>query len=163
MPRYTPKLARLAVIGLSVGALLPATASAMPINDGQAPAQQSVGQTIVRGGDVVSGHGYHFTATPSNRLVVGGGDVVSSGGDDALGPAPLVQTFPRTQIPKTGVNGPPVFPTNTKPLPRPGASKSDGGIDTGVLIALGVGIVLALGAWLLVVATKPRTRKRQAA
>ena len=43
MPRYTTKLTRLAVIGLSVGALLPATAAAMPINDGQAPAQPVVG------------------------------------------------------------------------------------------------------------------------
>lgn len=38
MPRHITKLTRLGVIGLSAGALLPAAATAMPINDGQASA-----------------------------------------------------------------------------------------------------------------------------
>jgi hypothetical protein len=102
MPRYTTKLPRLAVLGLSVAALLPATAAAMPINDGQAPTQQAV----AGGGDVVSGHGYKITVTPSKPFT-GGGDVVSAGG---------------YQVPATVVNGPPSFPTNTTSLPRRGAS-----------------------------------------
>jgi hypothetical protein len=144
MSRQSTKLARLAVIGLSACALLPATASAMPINDGTAPAQHVVGQAIAAGGgpgvtvstlaspaptggsDAVSGSGYHVTAT-SSKSFTGGGDVVSGRG----------------------------YHFN--------AVASDSGFDTGVLVALGVGIVLALGAWLLVVATKPRTRERQAA
>jgi hypothetical protein len=128
MPRYTTKLTRLAVVGLSACALLPATAAAMPINDGQAPAQHIVGQAIT----------------------AGGGDVVSGGG------------YQLPTLAGTGVNAPPDFPTNTTSLPRPGASNSDGGFDTGALVALGVGILVALGAWFLVVATKRRTRERQA-
>jgi hypothetical protein len=140
MPRYTTKLTRLAVIGLSVGALLPATAAAMPINDGQAPAQHVVGQAIAAGGgpgvtpttlsapastggsDVVSGHGYVIQATPSKPFT-GGGDVVSGGG------------------------------YQFKAVP------SDGGIDTGVLVFLGVAVLVGLAALFLVVATKPRTRQ----
>ena len=45
MSRYA-KLTRLAVIGLSVSALLPATAAAMPINDGPATAQHLVGPGV---------------------------------------------------------------------------------------------------------------------
>jgi hypothetical protein len=152
MSRSTTKLTRLAVVGLSVGALLPATAAAMPINDGQAAAQPAARPTTLStgGGDVVSGGGYVIGPTPSKPFT-GGGDVVSGGG------------YQIPKLPATGVTGPPVFPTNTTSLPRPGASTSDGGIDTGVLVALGVGILVALGAGFLAVATKRRTRERQAA
>ena len=130
MPRYTTQLTRLAVLGLSVGVLLPATAGAMPINDGQAPAQPVPGQSVaaVGGGDVVSGGGYRIAAA-------------------------------------TNEPGPPVFPTNTKPLPQPAAANpsDDGGVDTGVLVAIGAAVLLALGAVFLVVARKPRTRERQPA
>ena len=171
MPRTTTKLTRLAVLGLSVGALLPATAAAMPINDGQAAAQPVAAPTtlITGGGDVVSGGGYVIQATPSKPFT-GGGDVVSGHGYviQAAPSKPFtgggdVVSSGGYQIPKTVVNGPPDFPTNTTSLPRPGASTSDGGVDTGVLVALGVGILITLGAGFLVVATKRRTRERQAA
>lgn len=134
MSRYA-KLTRLAVIGLSVSALLPATAAAMPINDGPATAQHLVGPGVTPstpiaasrhfrgGGDVVSGHGYHLTVTPSTLV----GDVVSGHG------------------------------YHFKAMP------AGSGIDRGVLIVLAVGIVLALIAWFLLVAGRPRTRERQAA
>jgi len=141
MFRNTNKLTRLAALGLSACILLPATATAMPIRDGQTAAQPVQGQSVAAGG----GSG----VTVTSPAQTGGGDVVSGGG---------------YQIPAAQTAGPPVFPTNTKSLPRPAAAKkSDGGIDTGILIALGVGILVALGATFVVVATRPRTRERQAA
>jgi len=140
MPRYTTKLTRLAVLGLSVGALLPAAATAMPINDGQPPAHPVVGQAIAAGGgsgvtpttltspahtggsDVVSGNGYVIQTTPSKPFT-GGGDVVSGNGYHFAPASP------------------------------------DSGVDTGVLIFLGGAVLVALAAMFLVVATKPRTRQ----
>jgi len=144
MSRNTNKLTRLAALGLSACILLPATATAMPIRDGQTAAQPVQGQSVAAGG----GSGV-TVATLTSPAQTGGGDVVSGGG---------------YQIPAAQTAGPPVFPTNTKSLPRPAAATpSDGGIDTGILIALGVGILVALGATFVVVATRPRTRERQAA
>jgi hypothetical protein len=158
VPRYTTKLTRLAVLGLSVGALLPATAAAMPIRDAQATAQPVQGQSVAAGGGpgvtattlsspAHTGAGV-IQATP--KPTVGGGDVVSGGG---------YQIAPATSEP-----APPVFPTNTKALPRPAAANSDdGGVDTGVLLAIGGAVLLALGAAFFFVARKPRARERQPA
>jgi hypothetical protein len=140
-------LSRLALASLAAAVLAAAPASAMPADPqgatAQDPAQQDMHASTVQPADEAQ-----TLDLRGEAATAGGGTGSTSGGP---------QREPRLQ-------GPPTWPVNPTPLPRPTQQPvvvdgDDGGIDLDVPVALLLMAgTLALGGGMAIVAMKSRTR-----
>jgi hypothetical protein len=159
MSHQPRSLKRALALGLAACAIAPATAGAVPILDGQAA---PVGQAIAAGG----GPGVTAKQFESQNLTAP--DQVDR---TANGAAKANVYVPPTNTETPQPTNAPVWPTGPQPAATrhapstaPKASPSDdGGLDTGIWIAIGGGALVAAGGLGLVGRRRVMLRKSQLA
>jgi hypothetical protein len=159
MSHQPRSLKRAVALGLAACAIAPATAGAVPILDGQGDV---VGQAIAAGG----GPGVTASQFESQNLTA----------PDQVDRTKSGPTKANVYVPPTNTETPqptnaPVWPTGPQPAATrhapstaPKASPSDdGGLDTGIWIAIGAGALVAAGGLGLVGRRRLVLRKGQLA